>query len=410
MAKKTLVLDDYGRKKKKKALSPKVIKSGILVLVVLALAAWGIVSYLDYKGSYIGTIDGIKVSVDDYSGALDSVASEFLSDAGIDTSDTVEVESFWISDNNAKRFEAREEALKRVKERAVQLRIAEENGITISQYDKAKYIREIEAQIKSYIAQQASQSGADASKITMEDFIQEQAGMSLAEYKEMYIESVIIDQLAKMKKAGIENTDEELKAWYEKDKNNYDLHLVDTIFVSYQGENDIGTKELLADEELETKKALVATIEEAITAGEKSFAEISAEHNEESKNQQQLKKIDEKISLTNTSADMTAVNTWLNETGINDNTKWVKIEVKGIETGSFSQDVIGVYFVKYANIVEFDTPDSEEAKTMRATIKAEVIADKYAKMVAEWASESRFDMVFNGDVYKKIAVAGYNID
>ncbi len=416
MAKKTIILDDYEKSGRKKMggsfkLSGKTVKIIIAAVVLIAVAVFGIVKYINYTNSYIATVAGVKISVSDFASELSSVVSNYVNEAeDLDTEDAVAVEKFWSSTNEegiGMRLAAKQEALKTVVERAVQLVVAEEKGIVLTQMDKSNLIREAESQAEYY----ANYYNSSGYNFTPESYVEQMYGVSYAEYKKLYMESYIINQLMVMMKAQMEITDDQMRAWYEKDKDAYDLYVFNSIFISYQGTDDDDETVMLEGDALKEKQDTVNEINDAIIKGEKTFAEIAEEYTESSSFEHKLQKNSEgKVSLSNSSADMEELNTWLNETGIENADVWTKIEVKGSSTGSFKDDVIGVYFVKFDSKVDFDTEDNEDAVDMKATIKEEIMDDEYNKMVEEWAKESRFEVVFNKDIYKNYTVAGYKAE
>lgn len=419
MGKRTIILDDYEASNKKKAkktgkgVSAKMVKIIIAAVLVVAIAVTGIVMFVNDKNSYIATVNGVRITVADFDAELSAVVQEYLdaavSEQDLDTDDTVAVEQFWSGKNEegiGMRLAAKQEAMQNMVEYAVQLLVAEEKGIVLTQQDKSNLIKEAEANAEYYANYYTSTYGTE---YTAESFVEQMYGTSYSEYKRMYTESYIINQLEVMMKAQMTVDDAAIQAWYDKDPEAYDLYMVDSIFVSYMGKDDNDKDVMLKDDELTKKQTAVADIEKALTA--ENFAEVAKDNKDATVSSNSLQKTDGKVSLTNTAANMEEVNTWLNETGLGDATQWKKFEVKGVSTGSFKEEVIGVYFVKFDTKVDINTEDNEDATTMRSTIKAEILEDNYNTMVAEWAADTaKYVVKYNGDTYKNYNVAGYKAE
>lgn len=418
MGKRTIILDDYEASNKKKAkktkgVSAKMVKIIIAAVLVVAIAVTGIVMFVNDKNSYIASVNGVRISVTDFDTELAAVVQEYLdtavSENDLDTDDPVAVEQFWKSQNEegiGMRLAAKQEAMQNMVEYAVQLLVAEEKGIVLTQQDKSNLIKEAEANAKYYADYYASSYGTE---YTPESFVEEMYGTSYSEYKRMYMESYIINQLTVMMKAQMTVDDAAIQAWYDKDQDAYDLYMVDSIFVSYLEKDDNDKDVMLEGDALTKKQTAVADIEAAITA--ENFKEVAKDIKDATTTSNSLQKTDGKVSLANTTADMEELNTWLNETALTDATQWKKFEVKGISTGSFKEEVIGVYFVKFDTKVDINTEDNEDATTMRSTIKAEILDDNYQKMVEEWAADTaKYPVKYNGDMYKNYTVAGFKAE
>lgn len=408
MAKKTIILDDYDKSNKKKggSLSSKHVKIIIAAILILAVVAYGVYYFVDQSNNYIVTVDGIKISVNDFNSELSNVTAKYLEDAKVDKEDPVAVEKFWSSKNEAgvgNRLAAKQEALKKVVERAVQLRVAKDKDIVLNQIDTTNLIKEAETNAENYAAQYSSYS---SKTYTPEKFVEEYYKVSYAEYKRLYLESYIINQLMNMEKAKMEPTEAEMKAWYEKDKDKYDLYVVDAIYISYQGKDADDKAVMLKDDKLAEAKKKVTDIDKALTEQTETFKDLAKKYaTSDYKAEYQLKKTDGKVAMTNTSADMEDVNKELNDS-LKSGSSWIKKEVKGVSSGNFKDEVVGVYFLKYDTTIGYDTADREEADTIKSTIKTEVLTDLYEKQVEDWAKDARFEVKYNKDIYKNYTVAG----
>lgn len=418
MAKRTIIFDDYEKSNKKKSnkigkgISSKMVGIIVAAVLVVAIAVTAIVSVINEQSRYIATVNGVKISVADFDTELKAVVSSYLEKAAeeqdLDTDDPNEVERFWQSKNEDgvnMRLAAKKEAMQNMVEYAVQLLVAEEKGIVLTQQDKSNLIKEAESNAEYYANYYNSYQGTS---YTAESFVEENYGTSYSEYKRLYMESYVLNQLTVMMKAQMSVTDEEIQAWYDKAPETYDLYMVDSIYVSYQETNSDKKTVMLEGDKLTAKQDAVKAIEAGLTA--ENFAEFAKENKDATVKTDSLSMTDGKVSLTNTAANMDEVNTWLNETGLKDATKWTKIEVKGVSTGDFKDKVVGVYFVKFAQKVDINTEDNSDAADMRKTIKNEIMADNYEKMVDQWAADSKYVVDYNGDIYKNYNVAGYKAE
>lgn len=419
MAKKTIIFDDYEKSNKKKSnkikkgISSKMIAIIVAAVLVVAIAVTAVVAIINEQSSYIASVNGVKISVDDFDSELSSVVSTYLETAveeqDLDTDDSVAVEQFWSSTNEDgvnMRLAAKREAMQNMVEYAVQLLVAEEKGIVLTQKDKSNLIKEAESNAEYYASYYNS---VYSSTYTAESFVEEYYGVSYADYKKLYMESYILNQLTVMMKAQMTVTDDEIQAWYDKEPEAYDLYMVDTIYVSYLTTNDDDEDVLLEGDELTAKQTVVADIEAGLTS--ENFAEFAKDNADATVSSSSLQMTDGKVTLTNTDANMEEVNTWLNETGLADASTWTKIEVKGASSGDFAEDVIGVYFVKFDTKVDINTEDNADATDMRKTIKEEIMADNYEKMVEEWAADTaKYVVSYNGNIYKNYNVAGYKAE
>ncbi len=418
MAKKTIIFDDYEKSNKKKSnkigkgISSKMIAIIVAAVLVVAIAVTAVIAVITEQSSYLATVNGVKISVNDFDTELSSVVSSYLEKAAeeqdLDKDDPVAVEQFWGSKNEDgvnMRLAAKQEAMQNMVEYAVQLLVAEEKGIVLTQKDKSNLIKEAEANAE-YYANYYNQSYG--SKYDAESFVEEYYGTNYTDYKKLYMESYILNQLTVMMKAQMTVSDDEIQAWYDKAPETYDLYMVDSIYVSYQKTNDDKKTVMLEGDELTKKQSTVEKISSELTA--ENFKEYAKDNADATVSSSPLQMTDGKVSLTNSAANMEEVNKWLNETGLKDATTWTKIEVKGA-SGDFKDKVVGVYFVKFDTKVDINTEDNADATDMRKGIKEEILADNYEKMVEEWAADTaKYVVTYNGDIYKNYNVAGYKAE
>ena len=159
MGKKTIIFDDYEKANKKKSaklgkgISSKMVAGIVAAVLVVAIAVGAVVAVVNNKNSYIAEVNGVKISVADFDAELKAIEQSYLQEAEADgkiedPDDTTEVEKFWQSKNEdgvSMRLAAKQEALKNVVEYAVQLLVAEEKGIVLTQQDKSNLIKSAEA-------------------------------------------------------------------------------------------------------------------------------------------------------------------------------------------------------------------------------------------------------------------------
>lgn len=418
MGKKTIIFDDYEKANKKKSaklgkgISSKMVAGIVAAVLVVAIAVGAVVAVVNNKNSYIAEVNGVKISVADFDAELKAIEQSYLQEAEADgkiedPDDTTEVEKFWQSKNEdgvSMRLAAKQEALKNVVEYAVQLLVAEEKGIVLTQQDKSNLIKSAEANAANNAMYYNQSYGTN---LDAKQFVEQYYGTKYDEYKRMYLESYILNQLTVMMKAQMTVTDDEIKAWYDKAPETYDLYMVDSIYVSYQKTNDAKKTVMLEGDELTKKQSTVEKLSTDLTA--ENFKEYAKDNSEVSVATSPLQLVDGKLSMSNSAVNMEEVNKWLNETGMKDATQWTKIEVKGTAS-EFKDKVVGVYFVKFDKKVDIHTEDNTDAAEMRKGIKQEILADNYQKMVEEWAKESKYEVTFNGDIYKNYNVAGFKAE
>ena len=458
MAKKTFILDDYKSNKKKNygsVIFSKLGMSIILGVIVLAVAIFGIISWLDYNNSYMASVNGIRITKDDFENAYQTVLADFKTKAeedGIDVEDGVELQKYLseIGESGvSRRLEIKREALNEAVKVAVQLTIAEEKGITVSKEDRIKMLKNIEYNLESQLEQYNQYLGT--SYKTGREFVEGYYKMTYAEYKQAEIDNDIIRRLITDTKMNMVNTAEELKTFYEKDPDKYDLFVVDSIFVSYltteedvDEDGDKYDKTVLLEEgkdkykeELANRKAIIDKIEKELTENkdkeskekrtfEQIVTGIAAKESDAKAYNDKLKKTDGKISFSGIEinekytfetigTDKVTIDEWLNEELKNDLNpdRWIKINVYGASSGDlkgFEKDVVGVYFVKYSSLIDYDTQENEDADGIRKTVKNELLEEKYDKQINDWLAEPRFAPVLHTDFYKDYLVVDYKTD
>ena len=452
MAKKTFVLEDNNREKKSKKNNFKVTGKMIIILLIAAaiiiVGAVKVGDIIEESKSYVATVDGIKIRVADFDDILKQVESEYMTQAETDgeiedVNDQVQIEKFWSAkvDGKTNRLRAKEEALERAKKRAVQLRIGEEKGVALTRIDRINLIKQIEGEVENYVMQYNNAYGYTRYKDGAA-FVLENYGLSYDMYKEVRIESYIVSKLMYGEMAKYETKDEDLKSWYNKEPDKYNVYLFDLIYVSFLEDEESEVTEteedtaeetveatnteeddgLLKGDELKAKKDLIEEIEKAITdkkvnGVDATVADIAKKYSEADTTAYEFTKKDsngkvtDKITLTSSSISndgivIDPINDWINGKGLEKAGNWATIEVKGKADGEYKDSVVGVYIVHYDNMVDYDNTDNSKGAEIRATVKNEVLVDRYEGELAIWAAEKRFNPIFNKDIYEKITVQG----
>lgn len=419
MARKKIIISGIEDKKTSpvKRINTGLIKNLIIAAIILAVIVVGVVKYIEHTNNYIGTVDGRKIYVYEFENFLNEVIREMEQeekDKLEDPSDwdSVKSEAFWAQvDENGKanRTKAKEKALEKAIEQKVKLSEAADRDIYLDNRQKKEIIRQAQADIEYYIKLYGQYGDTYKSP---NDFTTKEWNITFTQYKEQMGISWIINKLDNIEKSKIKPSEDELKAWYEKDPAKYDTYIIKKMYISF--ENSDG--DLLEGYDLIVKNELVAEIEEKLNNGA-DFDELIKEYEKKlvmGKSGDEKFKTDEDGEFE---ASLVEINEWMKTAKAGD---WTKIEIKEVkddddddednEEDEDKEVVTSVYFVKYETKITFDTEDDTYAKDIRDMhnkLRSEVIDDKYEKMVKEeWMTKDKYKIVFNKNIYEKFKVVG----
>lgn len=199
--------------KKKKIITLIAIFIGLFVTIFLVIM---------YMTSFVGTVNGEKISSAEYSFFLSSVKAEMEKLAKVGESAEAK-KAFWDSkiERKSPRDVAQERALERLREIKIEMIKAKDKGITLSDTE----IKEI----KDALTQRIGEMGGDikAKEIVLKDY-----GVSLKEYEAIYRELRIVYNFMKLEQVNIKVSDESAQKYYNQNREKVDTVTVIHVLVA----------------------------------------------------------------------------------------------------------------------------------------------------------------------------------
>lgn len=223
-----------------------------------------------------------------------------------------------------------------------------------------------------------------SSSVTYDDVVKQVCGnMTVNEYKEYAKQDTVIAKYKDAMKKEYNTTEDELRAVYDKNVNDYRKVTVQKFFLSTETTNEGGSAVAMTDEQKAEVKTKIEDYLAKFQSGEYSFEEKIKSDSEE-----------------NGSANSIGVSTINNssKTGVAVLDDWAmaKKAVDGENVYELLEDSKGYYIVRCTDIEDFDnSKDSAEGKndSIQNTIKTKVEEEKATKQMRDAAeSASGYDL------------------
>lgn len=342
----------------------------IIIVVAILLALAGAIFGINYlnRTSYVATVAGQKITVAEYNFFLASVKQEMELEA-----EEASREGMW--NNPALVEDAKKKALNMAKEFEIQVMKAKERNYSLDSDD----LRQVEDASSYFINEYMSNlqnSGVESSKIRSEAEKQfkENYRVSIKQYKKILSDFMLVYKIADEEQAKLTATEEEIKAHYDENSENFiNTTLRHILFFTV----DEQTGQPFADEKIkEIEKKANETLEK-IKSGE-DMVELVKELSEDPG----TKESGGELPPIGKNGYLPELWDWSIKSKVND---------IGVVKAPY-----GYHVVRLEKVTTY-----EDAKE---NVKKVVIADKYEELVKEWAKDSKYDVEQNGNVIDKIKI------
>ena len=239
LARKKIIISGIEDKKTSpvKRINTGLIKNLIIAAIILAVIVVGVVKYIEHTNNYIGTVDGRKIYVYEFENFLNEVIREMEQEE----KDKLEDPSDWdsvkakLSGLRLTKTEKptgqklKKRHLKKI-EQKVKLSEAADRDIYLDNRQKKEIIRQAQADIEYYIKLYGQYGDTYKSP---NDFTTKEWNITFTQYKEQMGISWIINKLDNIE-IKIKPSEDELKAWYEKDPAKYDTYIIKKMYISFE--------------------------------------------------------------------------------------------------------------------------------------------------------------------------------
>ena len=347
---------------------------GIAVIIIIISILAAISAYSDNYVAYVGKE---KISVAEFKFFLEQEKANMLSIAG-----NPDPETFWDTTitGGEKAIEiAKRKTLENLREFKIQLIRAKEQKITL---DKSE-LEQVDSIINSVIAQYGSKSAANKA-------YEENYGINLDEFRQIYKDYLLRNKLLKKEIEGIEATEDEIEDYYNKFPEAFTdssgrMNAQEAVWVKYIfiATTDKETQEKLSEDKLEEAKKKAEDLLTRAKNGE-DFGKLAAEYSEDS-------------TTAAHGGDFIFGRGYM----------WPELEelAFGLEPGGIDMVEVdnGYYIVKLEEKIAAGEPVSLRCakEYWEFGINGVKIA-KYLEKMEEWKMDPKYKIVKNEDVYNSI--------
>ena len=339
-------------------------KYGFIGLFVLVVAAVCLTIYLSNVKSYVATVGSEKVNVAEFNFYLKQVKDSMLSEAGI-SAGTPEADTFWstakFNGENAI-DQAKKSAMDSVKETKVQVAKAKEQKIVLEKQD-TDYIGSLESQIIT--DNQNSRTEADK-------YLESTYNVNLDELKEIYKDFIFAQKLYQKETTAMNVTEDEIKKFYDENKDSVDSVTVRHILISTQ---DTATGAQLSEEKIKEAENKANDILKQVQAGG------------------DMKALAKQYSQDPGVTDNEGEYTFVKSDGYLPEFKDWAFKAKVNDVGIVKTDA-GYHVMKLEKRTTY-----EEAKQ---NAKNYILSDRYTKSLEEWKKDPKYEMKITDSVYNSI--------
>lgn len=342
----------------------------IMVTIAILLVA-AIAYYLIDTGSYVATVDGNRISKYEYQFFLSQTQAEYEQKEGLYSKTEQEKKDYWakVTDGQNQWDKAKRDALETSKDYMVQLIKANEMG------------KKVDSDIKNEIDSFMASLQADKTDKEFSDQIKEAYKMSVNEFKKVTANLMLIDEykaayLSKQYTAK-EISDNEIKAYYDKDHKKFDQ--VDISYILLSKYDEKGEK--LPKDQLDAKMNKAEEALDKIKKGElvdKVIANYTEAKPPEGTSNENLGKA--KLGYSQNAAIQSLIDyVFDNKPG----------DAGIVDTEYF------IYVVKIENRTAFE----DVKATIKTTMQNEEKEAFYENALQTWRLESRYNIIKNNRVY-----------
>ncbi len=338
----------------------------IAILLVAALAYY----FID-SGSFVATVDGNRISKYEYQFLLSQTQAEYEQKEGLNSKTEQEKKEYWtkVADGQNPWENAKRDALEASKDHMVQLIKAKEMGLKVDS-DIKNEIDSFMASLKGDMTdKQFSDQIKRAYKISVNEFRKVSANLMLIDkYKAAY--------LGKEYKAK-EISDEEIKAYYDKDTKKFDQ--VDISYIALYKVDEKGAK--LPQDQLDAKMSKAKEALDKIKKGE-DVNKVIAEYTED--------KVTE-----GTDAEKLGKATL----GYSENASVQNLINYIFDNKPGDSDIVDSEYAIYVVKIEDRTAFEDVKATIKTTMGNEAKEAFYDNALQTWRLESRYNIIKNDRVY-----------
>lgn len=362
----------------------------IVVAVLIIAAAIGIPLYMYNQNNYVAKVGNEKITEAEYKFYLMTFKERIESMAGVNSSDSDSVKSFWkskaTSDGETWEESARKYTLDQLKQNKILLTKAKEKNMTLTKDEK----EEIKKQINNIVTQNYGGKRVEADKAYKSKY-----GINLSQYQKIAEEAKLISKYRLQICSEIEDkiSDDEISAEYNKDPKAYDkLTVRHILYLTI----DASTGESLTEGEINEASNKANAMKARILAGE-DMAKLAKENSQDPnvKNDDGLV-IYDRYGTYDKDGNLTSL---FSESGYYYDDKfyeWAKDknvgDVEVIETS------LGYHVMKLEN------RETQSLDKVKDYIKDEFVQDEFGSKLESWMKDSKYNLVMNNDVYNKIKI------
>lgn len=379
-------------KKKKKRGSHdnnKLIAIVAIVLGVIIVSVSVLSAVLFTSGNYVAKLNGQKLYNYEYTYYLNQQIAALQDEIEIpeDADSDAQLEAyktfFTTKDENGQYplQRCRDKALEELRLFKTSYQLAVDAGYELTGDEKKNVEQNVDSYINYYYQIYTQYS---STSVTYDDVVQQVcANMTVNQYKEYAKQDTAIAKYKEAMKEQYNTTEEELRAVYDENVNDYRKVTVQKFFLSTQTTDEDGNAVAMTEEQKAEVKVKIDDYLAKFQSGEYSFEEKIKSDSEESD-----------------SADSIGVVTINNEnkTGVTvlDDWAFAKTAVDGENVYELLEDSKGYYIVRCTDIEDFDnSEDSAEGAndSIRNTIKTKVESEKAdAQMREEAEAASGYEL------------------
>lgn len=378
---KKMKADRYGRKKKLiRTKRETMIIRAVIVLVILAAAF--LVWYMIDSRSYVASVAGYRIEKYEYEFFLRQQILKSEQDWGISGKSDEEKEQYWLKTEGGQNpwEAAKNETLNTSKKYMIQLIKAREMGITVDNNVRNEVVQTL------LLYQQ--QLGLSDSDFVM--WVQQSTGVTLDQYRKILENTKVNDKFRseylKQYYKPAEITEEEIRAEYESNPEQYDSADISYIWLSKYDE--MGTT--LSQEEIDVKMDTAERILEKIRSGEDmdELIELYSEEGTEG-------------------SDLPPGKLTVNSSAYLQYPYFEDLFDYALKGKTRDSDIVDTDMVIFIVRVDRHTELDDVRGSVKSYLETTREAEWYNNELEKWNSDTRFNIIKNDTVYDSITYETY---
>ncbi|TYQ14607.1 UNVERIFIED_CONTAM: foldase protein PrsA [Acetivibrio alkalicellulosi] len=349
-------------------------KRAIISIIATVLIVSALVGYIAYANatSYVGTVEGERITRAEFMYFLEQVKMEMEKEADITSPE--DREAFWnvkIDGVDAKEL-AKQNALEKSKQLKIQLIKAKEAGRFLNDRDYLEINAEIDRALADVSWFLNIMNQKDATRKEAEKEFKRLYGYSVKQYQAIIENLKLAHKFALSQEETITATREEVEEHYLENSNYFDTVTVTQILL-YKNNIDSEGWQPMSEEELEQLEEKAKEILQRIKDGE-DMIELAREYSDEDEN------IIEDINMAKPMENK--IRDWAMDARVG------QLEIIDTEKAFY--------------IIRTDKRTSLDDVYER--VESVVISNKYNELVEEWAKDPRYDIEINNFALDRIKV------